>query len=83
MPFKFSTADPCECDWLARAAAEPDIPVRFNEQVAEYQLTYGPDGQGRMRLRYCPFCGGAAPKSRRAELFTRLTQAELNRLRLP
>lgn len=81
MPFKFSTADPCECDWLQRAAAEPQVPIRYNEQLNEYQVSCdGSAGRGSMPIRYCPFCGGAAPSSRRPELFTRLTHAELGRL---
>jgi hypothetical protein len=79
--WNFSTADPCRCDWLARAVAEPGVPIEFDGGLNEYALVHdGPNGRGRMVLRYCPFCGGAAPKSARSELFTRMTNAELSRL---
>lgn len=58
------------------------VPVVFDEGLNEYHLEYdGPNGRGKLLLRYCPFCGGAAPKSRRADLFMRLTQTEQSRLR--
>ena len=81
MPFQFSNAPPCECDWLGRAAADPHVPVDFDGYVHEYHIGYdGPNGRTKMVLRYCPFCGGAAPKSRRSEFFTRLTHGEISRL---
>lgn len=77
----FSSALPCECDWLGRAAAEPGVAVAFDAALNEYHLIHeGRGGRGALMLRYCPFCGGAAPKSRRPERFMRLTQAELARL---
>jgi hypothetical protein len=84
MPWKRSDAGPCECDWLARAAAEPDVPIEFDAAFGEYSLVYDPSpprSQGRMLLYFCPFCGGAAPTSQRQEFFTRITAAELARLR--
>jgi hypothetical protein len=33
-----------------------------------------------MMIYHCPFCGGRAPKSRRGELFHRLTERERQRL---
>ena len=33
-----------------------------------------------MMIYHCPFCGGRAPKSRRASLFHRITHAEQQRL---
>jgi len=33
-----------------------------------------------MMIYHCPFCGGRAPKSRRGDLFHRLTHAEQRRL---
>lgn len=81
MPWKFSSADPCECDWFGRAVAEPGVPIAFDSDMNEYHLVHdGPRGPGRMVLRYCPFCGGSAPKSRRSEKFARLTRAEISRL---
>lgn len=79
--FSFSDAPPCECDWFARSAAEPNIPVVFDAGLNEYHLLHGGSADGAYSLLwYCPFCGGAAPKSRRQELFLLLTVAESSRL---
>lgn len=81
MPWTKSTAGPCECDWFENAAAEPNIPIVFNERLNEYNLVFdSAGGSASMPLYFCPFCGGAAPKSRRDELFARITTLELNRL---
>ena len=57
------------------------MPVEFDEGVNEYHLVVdSPNGRGIEILRYCPWCGGAAPESRRDELFARLTQTEIGRL---
>jgi hypothetical protein len=82
MSWKRSDAGPCECDWFEQAAAEPNVPVQFDETVGAYDLVYdGPEGPHRLRLYFCPFCGGSAPTSRREEMFARLTDTELHRLR--
>jgi hypothetical protein len=81
MAFKFSDAEPCECGWLERADADPAAPITFDSKLNEYNLSYiGPGGPTKMLLRYCSFCGGAAPKSRRADMFMELTSSELARL---
>jgi hypothetical protein len=72
------TAVACSCKWLERTAAEPDDPVVFDEQAGEYHIAK-PHG-GYLVIYHCPFCGGAAPSSRRAELFAHITSAEADRL---
>jgi hypothetical protein len=52
--------------------------VRFDESTGEYEFVT-PSG-GRLNIYHCPFCGGAMPRSRRAELFAYITQAEVERL---
>lgn len=46
--------------------------------VGEYQVEHR-DG-GYSVIRHCPWCGGAAPRSRRASLFAVIPSAELRRL---
>lgn len=73
------TATRCKCSWLQQAAAEPTVPVKFNEEVGEYQVE-SRDG-GYLVIRHCPWCGGVAPPSRRASLFATMPQAEVERLK--
>lgn len=71
----------CECNVVPDAAAEPDVPIVFDETTGEYHLITRPDGSGHMVLYYCFFCGGRLPESRRGELFAHITNAELTRLK--
>jgi hypothetical protein len=79
-----SVADtPCTCGYLERAAHDPDLPVKFDEQAGEYQFWYqvpGDEMPSYLVIYHCPFCGGAAPKSLRASLFHVVPQAERTRL---
>jgi hypothetical protein len=70
--------DICDCGSLERASKEPGHVIRWDEQLNEYHIVYGKDGQ--MMIYYCPFCGGSTPKSRRSLLFHTLTDAECRRL---
>ncbi len=73
------TAEPCKCHALEDAANEPSCPVSFDESVNEYQID---DRDGGHRVIYhCFFCGGAAPKSKRARLFATIPRDEVERLR--
>jgi hypothetical protein len=80
MTWKRSDAGPCECDWLRHAALDPDKPIKFDEVVREYHLTYGPAGSSSAVFYFCPFCGGRAPESARASLFAYVPDAEYARL---
>ena len=73
---------PCKCGFLERNAGDPDSPIRFDAQMNEYHFVYATSmgGEARMNIYHCPFCGGRAPKSRRGELFARLTNKERWRL---
>ena len=68
----------CRCDWLERAADDPECPVEFDAKLNEYHIVRGP--KDFLMIYYCPFCGGGAPKSRRDRLFHRLTDTERRRL---
>lgn len=71
------TEEPCTCGYLQNAADVPDNPIVFDARTAEYQFAYG----GAMLVIYhCPFCGGAAPESKRDLLFAQIPEAEQHRL---
>src|SRR6266403_1249049 len=59
-------------------ADDPNCPVEFDADLNEYHITC--EGNGQMMIYYCPLCGGRAPKSRRSQLFHRLTDDERRRL---
>lgn len=73
------TTIPCTCLYLERAATEPDNPIVFDELVNEYQFRHFNSG-GMSVIRHCPWCGGAAPESKRDSLFAHITHAERERL---
>lgn len=83
--FASVTDQPCECDYLQRSADNPDLPIVFDRLTGEYQLKYRErlgdhDGTAMLVIYHCPFCGGAAPKSKRALLFATIAQEEHERL---
>src|ERR1041385_958088 len=73
---------PCKCGYLERQSNHPDSPIRFDPELNEYHFVYATKagGEAKMMIYHCPFCGGRAPKSRRSELFHRLTREEQRRL---
>jgi len=71
------TEEPCTCGYLQNAADDPSNPITFDAHTAEYQFL----SAGAMLVIYhCPFCGGAAPESKRALLFEQVPDAEQERL---
>jgi len=73
---------PCKCGFLEREANHADSPVRFDAKLNEYHFIHrmSTGEEAMMMIYHCPFCGGRAPKSRRGDLFHRLTHAEQRRL---
>ena len=73
---------PCRCGFLERHANSPDSPIRFDPELNEYHFVHqtSEGNEALMMIYHRPFCGGKAPKSRRDELFHRLSQAEQIRL---
>lgn len=71
------TDEPCKCGYLQNAADDPSNPIAFDAQTAEYQFSF--DG-AMLVIYHCPFCGGAAPESKRALLFEQIPEAEQERL---
>lgn len=77
------TEQACTCNYLQQAADDPDNPIVFHERTGEFHFTYQePDHEGRSMLviYHCPFCGGAAPESKRALLFAVIPRSEEERL---
>jgi hypothetical protein len=71
-------AEPCGCRWLEREASEPESYVKFDAVLNEYHILRR-DG-GYCLIYHCPFCGGAAPKSKRALMFASISDEEEQRL---
>ncbi len=71
------TEKSCQCNYLQRAADNPENPIRFDQRTSEYQFVFG---DGRLRIFHCPFCGGAAPESKRSLLFAQIPYSEEDRL---
>lgn len=73
----------CTCGYLQRAADDPDVPIRFEASTGEYQFIYPEEvgGQAMLVIYHCPFCGGAAPRSKRELLFHVIPDAEEERLK--
>jgi len=72
----------CKCRFLEQQANQPDSPLKFDNILNEYNFLY-PASTGdtaKLTIYHCPFCGGRAPKSKRATLFATLTTAEQQRL---
>jgi hypothetical protein len=63
----------CECGMPQRWIADAHFPVEFDEEMNEYQLVR--DG-ARSPMRYCFWCGGRLPESKRGTFFTTPDKAE-------
>ena len=63
----------CTCGMPANWAANPVYPVEFDEITNEYHLSC----KSRIAvMRYCFWCGGRLPASKRGELFTTPSEEE-------
>jgi hypothetical protein len=76
--FDSVTTKPCRCTYLAQQAENPDVPIVFDRGMNEYNIV-GPSGTQSV-IYHCPWCGGAAPRSKRPTLFAAVTQKGLQRL---
>jgi hypothetical protein len=73
----------CECKYLQHAADDPDVPIVFDQRTNEYHYRYLESGSGvpaNLIIYHCPFCGGAAPTSKRELLFHVVSSQEKDRL---
>jgi hypothetical protein len=80
--FASVTEAPCTCKFLEGQAAHPKLPIRFNAKFNEYYIAGGTTEEDRVEviIYHCPFCGGAAPESKRGEYFTDVPEQEARRL---
>ena len=86
--FASVTEQPCTCGFLERQADNPASPIVFDARLNEYHFEYPspcargdcPTAKAQMMIYHCLFCGGAAPPSKRATLFTAFTPEEQRRL---
>lgn len=82
--FASVTKKPCGCGYLQQAADDPANPIRFEEEAGEYQFMYSEGGDeidSMLVVYHCPFCGGAAPPSKRRLLFEVIPPQEEQRLK--
>jgi hypothetical protein len=71
------TTTPCTCGYLQRAADDQSLPIEFDALTGEYQFN---SASSKLVIYHCPFCGGAAPKSKRHLLFAVIPSDEEQRL---
>src|SRR5687768_4501390 len=87
--FESVTEEPCACGFLEHQADDPASPIVFDPALNEYHFEYpspcaGPDcpaDKAKLMIYHCPFCGGAAPASKRGLLFAVIPAAEQGRLK--
>ena len=81
--FASVTDAPCRCGFLRRAADDPRLPIVFDRPTGEYHFRYR-EGDAKhfatLVIYHCPFCVGAAPKSKRRSLFHVIPPGEERRL---
>ncbi len=71
----------CTCNFLQRAADDPDLPIQYDAGLNEFYFVYSTTGgKGKLSFHHCSFCGGKAPESKRDALFARIPLAEQHRL---
>jgi hypothetical protein len=71
----------CRCGYLRRESDDPRQAIVFHRPTREYYFRYRDgDHNGYLTIYHCPFCGGAAPKSKRASLFHVISSDEERRL---
>ena len=82
------TDETCKCGYLENAANDPRMPIVFDASLSEYSFEFPSpcenDGcesdKASLIIYHCPFCGGAAPKSKRELLFAAVPPEEEERL---
>ena len=52
-----------------RWASDPSFPVVFDIEMNEYAVVHAPNQQTQAIMRYCFWCGGALPDSKRGMFF--------------
>ncbi len=86
--FASVTEELCTCKYLENAANDPNSPIVFDARLNEFHFEYSSPHAGndfsaakaQLMIYHCPFCGGAVPPSKRASLFTTITDDEEARI---
>jgi hypothetical protein len=86
--FASVTEEPCACGSLEHAADDPRSPIMYDARLNEFHFEYPSPcgdsdcgrGKASLMIYHCPFCGGAAPKSKRVLLFAVILPEEQGRL---
>ena len=72
---------PCVCESLERTADDPESPLVFDAKTNEFHIIKESEhGPYELIVRYCFFCGGKAPASKRGQLFAWVSREEQIRL---
>jgi hypothetical protein len=77
MTTKSKTDALCDCGALEYAARNPRVPIEFDPELNEYNIVHD---SLKMRIYYCPSCGGMAPNSLRSTMFAQMSGEEQTRL---
>jgi hypothetical protein len=78
-PSPISDEPPHLCEGMARALADPDIPLAYDDKFCEYGILVQDGGSSIIVIEFCPFCAAKLPDSLRDEWFDRLDQLGLER----
>ena len=78
--FASVTEEPCSCGSLSSQADDPDSPIIYDKKLHEYRIEYPGSRHGIIMIYHCPFCGGAAPESKRDNLFAVVSNSEVDRI---
>ena len=71
------TEENCHCNYLQDMADDPDSGIGFDQLTSEYQFVCD---SAIVVIYHCPFCGGAAPESKRSLLFAQVPESEVDHL---
>ena len=74
-------SEPCQCGMPEKWAADSTFPVGFNAKMNEYHIVHGPSQNATAIMRFCFWCGGKLPASKRDSFFTEPSEEELQRVR--
>ena len=71
----------CQCGKPEKWARHPAFPVEFDAELNEYYMVHGKKQPRNHIMRYCFWCGGRLPESKRGELFTEPDEGEMAEVR--
>lgn len=64
----------CKCGVLEIYVKDPSIPIKYNEKLNEYYISFGENGSGTLIMSYCPNCGEKLPESKRADNYMEIDE---------